>query len=38
VQVERTWAVVYDFDGDKLSRIRAFLAHDEALKAVGLDG
>jgi ketosteroid isomerase-like protein len=36
VQVETPWAVVYDFDGDKLSRIRAFLAHDDAVKAVGL--
>jgi ketosteroid isomerase-like protein len=36
VQVETPWAVVYDFDGDKLSRIHAFLGHDEALKAVGL--
>src|SRR3954447_13833071 len=36
VQVETPWAVVYDFDGDKVSRIRAFLTHAEALKAVGL--
>src|SRR6476659_1878767 len=36
VQVETPWAVVYDFDGPKLSRIRAFLAHSEALEAAGL--
>jgi ketosteroid isomerase-like protein len=37
VQVETPWACVYDFDGDRLSRIRAFLGHDEALEVVGLE-
>jgi ketosteroid isomerase-like protein len=36
VQVERPWAVIYSFSGGKISRVRAFLDHAEALQAVGL--
>jgi ketosteroid isomerase-like protein len=35
--IEAPWAGVFDFRGPKVSSIRTFLDHDEALKAVGVE-
>jgi ketosteroid isomerase-like protein len=36
VQVNAPQGLIYDFRGDKISRIRAYLDHGEALRAAGL--
>jgi ketosteroid isomerase-like protein len=36
VEIERPWAWIVEFRGDKIIRLRAYLDQAEALKAVGL--
>jgi ketosteroid isomerase-like protein len=36
VQVDAPWACLLDFRGGKISRLRLFLDHGEALRAAGL--
>jgi len=36
VPVDSPWGGIYDLRGGKVSRIRTFLDHDEALRAAGL--
>ncbi|HWD11394.1 MAG TPA: nuclear transport factor 2 family protein [Solirubrobacteraceae bacterium] len=36
VPVDSPWAGIYDIRGGKVSRIRTYLDHDEALRAAGL--
>jgi len=37
VQVDAPIGIVYEFRGGKVSRVRAYLDHSEALRAAGLD-
>jgi ketosteroid isomerase-like protein len=34
--IDTPWGCVFDFHGDKMSRARAYLDHDEASRAAGL--
>jgi ketosteroid isomerase-like protein len=38
VRVNALLGLIYDFRGGKISRIRAYLDHGEALRAAGLEG